>query len=195
MALLWTIPFEVAAYALLLVMYILSEKEKQSNYLTICLLLIIILPVFNFGDGLFFNKDNLSVSLLAPCFALGSLFALHKNNIEVSLKYPCAFIVVCYLASDPYLKHLMFYFSAITAFLYLGTTNFIKKIKIKYDISYAVYLWGFLVQQTVFHYAPDLNLFVNQILCIALTIILAIPTFLLIEQPAINLGKRMVKKL
>ncbi|OOR90186.1 hypothetical protein B0181_04740 [Moraxella caviae] len=192
---LWTIPFEIAAYTLLLASYIFTLFSKnQTRILTLCLLAIIILPVFNIGNGLFFDKDNLSTSLLAPCFALGALFTLHKDEIEVSLKYPLAFLAVSYLTHDLYLKHMMFFFFCSTAFLYLGTTKTFQKIKIEHDISYGVYLWGFLVQQTVFHLMPNLHLFVNQIFCIAISIALAIPTFILLEKPAINLGRKLANK-
>ena len=88
----------------------------------------------------------------------------------------------------------MFYLFVSTFFLYMGSIGCIKKLKLKYDVSYGVYLWGFVVQQAVFFYAPNLNIFVNQAVCIILAIILAIPTFLLIEKPAMNLGRMINKK-
>lgn len=191
---LWTIPFEVGAYALLLASYILAGETKKRLVLTIIFLSIIILPIFNVGNGLFVAKDNFAVSMLPACFALGGLWAIYQDKIEVSLKYPLAFLIICYVASDDYLRHMMFFFFVVTLLLYLGSTAWIQKIKVKYDVSYGVYLWGFIVQQMVYFYFPNLNLFVNQWVCMIMTLLLAIPTFVLIEKPAMNFGRKLSQK-
>lgn len=191
---LWTIPFEVGAYFSLFSAYIITGGKKNIRYLSVVCLLIIILPILNIGDGLFFSKQNLSVSLALSCFALGALFAIHKENVPVSLAYPIAFLIISYLSTDDYLKHLTFFYFSSTLLLYIGTLNFIKKIRVPIDISYSVYLWGFFVQQVVYMYLPNLNIYVNQIICILLTIIISIPTFKFIEKPSMTLGKKLNRR-
>ncbi|HGE5263320.1 TPA: acyltransferase, partial [Escherichia coli] len=90
--------------------------------------------------------------------------------------------------------HMLFYFCACTFFVYLSTTKIIKSIRIKHDVSYGVYLWGFLIQQITFRLLPDINLYLNQVLCIALSLIAGLISFIAIEKPAMDIGKKISNK-
>jgi peptidoglycan/LPS O-acetylase OafA/YrhL len=53
-----------------------------------------------------------------------------------------------------------------------------------------VYLWGFVVQQTLYHYTGKIYVGWHCVLSIAISFILAYITHFLIEKPGINLGKK-----
>ncbi|MFF7291661.1 acyltransferase family protein [Microbacterium sp. NPDC008134] len=55
------------------------------------------------------------------------------------------------------------------------------------DISYGVYLWGFLVQQIVIQVVGSVDLFVNTALVLMITCVLAWLSCRLVEQPALSL--------
>lgn len=186
---LWTIPYEIAAYFLLLSAYIIANKKG----IIIGSLLVIILPIINLDNSLFFSKSNFSISILAPCFALGCLFSIYKEKIIISLWYPIAFFILYYLSIDEYLKQLMLYFSFSTLLLYFGTIPYIQKFKLKWDISYGVYLWGFFVQQIINSLYPTIPLYYHFFASVIISIFLAIPTFYLIEKPFIKLGNKLNK--
>ncbi|MEW7314399.1 acyltransferase [Buttiauxella gaviniae] len=76
---LWTIPYEVASYAVLLGCFLLTENKNKYISSLICLI-VIISPITGWNRFLFINSDNADVYLMAPCFALGALFAIHKEK-------------------------------------------------------------------------------------------------------------------
>lgn len=191
---LWTIPYEVASYVVLLACYMVTQSREKIIPTIICLL-IMALPVLGWNKFMFINNDNADVFLMAPCFSLGALYAINKDKIYISLHAPIGFAILYSFASDPTIKHMLFYFCACTFFAYLSTTKIIKSIKIKHDISYGIYLWGFLIQQIVFALLPDINLYLNQSLCIVLSVIAGLLSFIAIERPSMNFGKKISSRI
>lgn len=59
------------------------------------------------------------------------------------------------------------------------------------DLSYGLYLWGFPVQQTVVLLAPGLPLAVDILVVAAVTVLLALASWWLVERHAIGLGRRL----
>lgn len=190
---LWTIPYEVASYVVLLACYMITQSRGRIIPSIICLS-IIALPVLGWNKLIFINNDNADVFLMAPCFALGALYAINKDKLYISPHAPIGFAILYNFVSDPTLKHMLFYFCACTFFVYLSTTKIIKSVRIKHDVSYGVYLWGFLIQQITFRLLPDINLYLNQVLCIALSLIAGLISFIAIEKPAMDIGKKISNK-
>ncbi|HFO5058228.1 TPA: acyltransferase family protein, partial [Escherichia coli] len=77
---LWTIPYEVASYVVLLACYMITQSRGRIIPSIICLS-IIALPVLGWNKLIFINNDNADVFLMAPCFALGALYAINKDKI------------------------------------------------------------------------------------------------------------------
>jgi peptidoglycan/LPS O-acetylase OafA/YrhL len=187
---LWTIPYEVAAYAILLGIYFIFGSRNRLLLSAICIV-VILSPAFGLNKILFINSTTPEVYMLAPCFALGALFAINRDFIKVSLSIPIGFFILFYFVSDAFLSQMFFYFMMCTLALYVSTVNIVKYIKPRHDISYGIYLWGFLVQQIIYNYIPSLSLHLNQIICIAVTIVFSYISFFVVEQPSMKIGKTM----
>ena len=72
-----------------------------------------------------------------------------------------------------------------------SSNKFILKFKPRYDISYGIYLWGFLIQQTLYYYLGFTNAFFHLFIALLIATILALISFLFIEKPFIILGKKL----
>jgi len=92
-----------------------------------------------------------------------------------------------------YIRLVFIIMSCIIA-LYISVLPSVNKFKPKYDISYGVYLWGFLVQQTLYHYTGHIYVGFHCLFSIAITIPLALFTHFLIEKDSIQLGKEIYPK-
>jgi hypothetical protein len=79
--------------------------------------------------------------------------------------------------------------------LYLSSTKIFLKIKPRYDISYGVYLWGFIIQQCLYYYLGSIPTALHCIIAIVLASIMGLISYTCIERPAIKLGKRFSEKL
>lgn len=187
---LWSIPYEVCSYLVLLSAYMILGFNNKVIINAIAII-IIIAPIAGFNTYLFINNPNPDVVMTAPCFALGVIFGLNQDRIMLSAMFPIAFIILYFMVGNEFAKHMFFYFSICTASLYIFTREKINKIEIPFDISYGVYLWGFLVAQIVYMYAPGLGLHQNQFICLILSCIVALASFYSIERPAINFSKKL----
>ncbi|OEM24374.1 hypothetical protein BHF22_03330 [Escherichia coli] len=187
---LWTIYYEVCAYVSILALFAVTGL-KNKNITTLTCIAVIVLPVFGWNSYVFINSTNKDIFLLPPCFALGVIYAVNKEKISVNLLIPVGFFAFYCIVNNIVIKQIMFYFSLCTLSLYISSLQFILKIKIKNDISYGVYLWGFFVQQCVYKFLPNISLISNQIISIALSMCIAYVSFITIEKPCITLSKRL----
>ena len=112
---LWSIPFEVYAYIVLIAIFLLGVIN--SKYLSAVLFLLILIdPVV--GNKLLFTwlPQNPEVTLLGPCFAFGAIFALFKKIIEINLAGFAGVWILFYLFKSSTFN---FYFSISLFFILL----------------------------------------------------------------------------
>jgi len=186
---LWTIHYEVIAYIALLVFYLAGSHKNIVISSMICII-IIIEPITSFKGVLFATSDNSAIYLLAPCFALGSLIALNKKRYKSNLRIPAILFLLQFLLPGEEIKSTLMCFSLCLAALHFSSLDFVRRIKLKHDISYGVYLWGFPIQQ-IFSQYFSFGFIVNLTLSIAATMVIALISWHLIEKPSMNLAKSL----
>lgn len=186
---LWTIYYEVIAYIVLLLLYLVGFHKSTFISSIICMI-IIIEPVTPLKGVLFATSSHNAIYLLAPCFALGALVALNKKFYKSNIKIPAMLFLLQFLLPGEEIKPTLMCFSLCLAALHLSSLEFVKKIKIKHDISYGVYLWGFPIQQ-IFSQYFSFGFVINVTISVIVTMIIALASWLFIEKPSMNLAKRI----
>lgn len=194
---LWTIPFEVKAYFYLLMMYLLTyfTGSFKKYIIAIISLAIIIEPLTPFKGMLIAKSTDPSVYLLYPFFALGCLLSIIKdkiNNIGI-LSLSIISIFIYFIVSSDILKTASFYASGSLILIFIASIKAIVNIKIKYDISYGIYLWAFPVQQFI---ASGLvtSPYINALIAMIISSFFGYASFRLIESPAMNFNKKLRRK-
>ncbi len=191
---LWSLNTEVACYIVLLgTCLLLGNKNKY--YLNIPIAIIIIDSFLPSRIFLNFLGDNPELNLLPASFALGALYAVNADKLVMNFKIVLGFFLLYYAFSNAAFAQLIFVFASCNLALYLASTKFVIKLKPKKDISYGIYLWGFLVQQTIVHYTGNIYVGLHCLLAIVMSILLALLTNILVEKPFINLGKSTINSI
>ena len=77
--------------------------------------------------------------------------------------------------------------------IYLFTRNFIVHLKPRYDLSYGVYLWGWVIQQICVSLIPGLSSLKLTILSSFSSVLVGYLSWTIVEKPFINYGKKLCK--
>lgn len=191
---LWTLLFEVYCYIALLGIYLLIQKRAYVLWNIIFLLILVdhLLPQRFIFNWLYDFKE---ITIIPICFALGVFFANNAEKITINGKSAIGAIIAVYCLRNTSFEHITLITSSAILILYLSSNTIILKFRPKYDISYGVYLWGFLVQQSVYHYIGKVHPLLHMSISIFISIIFGLITFILIEQNFIKLGSNLSRYL
>ncbi|HDG0627088.1 TPA: acyltransferase [Serratia marcescens] len=193
---LWTIPMEVKAYSYLLLIYLVSLIFGPYKKLFIAFISIVILvePFTPLKGHLIVKSDSPSIYLLYPFFAIGCLLAILKDRATTRDLLATAIIALLafFIVDDEIGKTALFYVFSSILLLYCASTPYMKRLRIKNDISYGIYLWAFPIQQviaSIFVASPYINMLISMIA----SSIFAYLSFKWIESPAMKINKRLQK--
>jgi len=191
---LWSLRYEVECYIFLLGAFlILFNKSKYLLNIPIALIIIdTLLPERIILKDLGGNPD---LYLLPASFAFGVLFAVNAEKIKTNLWIVIAAFVIFYLFNNTDYTQLIFVFACCNLIIYLAQTPFMLKLKPTYDFSYGVYLWGFLIQQTTYHYLAHISIGLHCLISLTASIVMGLISSIFIEKPFINLGKQTIRVL
>lgn len=190
----WTIRYEVYCYLVLALLYVVGVYKSKILSNIICFV-ILFEPITPFKGWLFASSDNNAIYLLAPCFALGSLIAINQGSYKPSAWHALALIVLSFFFRNHEAFFALLICSAACLFsLRLSSYQWFVGLKVKNDISYGVYLWGFPLQQILSGY-HGLGPVIGILAPILLTYSVALLSWKYIEKPAMRLGKTLYIKI
>lgn len=195
----WSLPVEVSCYILLLGAYLLlakiggNSKRKISNAIIIGLIICSFIPTTWMGS--FFERSYMPGLETQACFAAGVFFATNQKRIELDFRLLLGlFLLTTIFWRYPSISIFLLSVSISLLLVYISTTGPAKKLKLKYDISYGMYIWHFLIQQVLFLYLGKINVFLFFILSLTMTAAISTLSSIIIEQPCMALGYKWGKK-
>ncbi len=201
---LWSMPVEFTLYLLLVALVLLFRKLhilKQGMIASagvFVILRVVFYTCFPQARLVFFGTDWIQAFSLAPFFLIGALFSLYETkkflNVQLAtvlflgaliVPYSGVFIIIVPMLVLPY-----FIFS-----LSFAPTPVFQNCFTKCDFSYGIYLYGFAIQQALQQLLRPYGLPLNfmTLICCAVALLLAIPSWYFIEKPAQELGKKILK--
>lgn len=188
---LWSLRYEVGCYIAMLGFFLLLAN-KNKYYLNIPIALII-LDSFLPSSILFtWLGNNPEINLLPVSFAYGAFFAVNVEKLTIDFKIVLGSFLIYYIFNNVHFTQVIFILTSCNTLLYLASTKFVLKLKPRLDISYGIYLWGFLVQQIIYHILGHLYVGMHCIIALFFSIVLAIITHIIIEKPFIKIGRKCI---
>lgn len=188
----WSLRYEMACYIIVLIVFLFLGK-KNKLWLNIPILFFLIDAFFPEGLMRMYLGENMHINVLPFSFALGALFAVNSDIIKINIWVFISSAVLVFLLRNTVKAELFLITSSSIFTLYLSTRAFFLKLQPKHDLSYGIYVWGFLVQQTVFFYFGHMNTALHCIISIIISFILSYVTYIYVEKPYIKKGKDLFK--
>ena len=87
-----------------------------------------------------------------------------------------------------------FYFFVLNTILVLGALRQARFLKLPGVYSYGIYIYGFVVQQCVASFFPELTSYPSLLLSLPLSILCAVVSWHLVERPALELARYLSAK-
>lgn len=188
--LLWTLRYAVAAYAWLLVAFVLGVVRWR-GLAALALAVTFIDPLLPHPLLPTSQAGNPQVSLLPFCFVLGACLACWQQHLRLRLDavagLAIAFALFRHTAVGPHLLIL----TVLLLVLYLSALPPVRRLRLPADLSYGIYLWGYPAQQVVAEYWGAGGFALNFVSSLLLAGLLAGLSWRLVEKPAIALGARL----
>lgn len=187
---LWSITWEFKCYIITYLVYLLSFKKYFRVVGTICFSLLGLQIIFFKHMGFY---DSTYVGIYPLFYYVGAVIALNADLIKLDwkiLSVSFVLLLMSYFFPNPYNSIFFITFFCFLA-LWLSVTKPVLKLQMKNDISYGVYLWGFVVQQSIHTLFPYWGSYKHMISSLIVSSIMGGVSWFLIEKPSMRLAKRI----
>lgn len=196
---LWSITLEARLYLFLAVLYVSGFFVKSREYIVaVFAVLVISIAVYPsyvpmIGND-YLSYGNYSFPVFSCIFLLGGIFYLLEDKVRIGLPIVIVFLVMVLL-----FKGSLFYKGSILSFaivfsIWLGTCEFAKKrLQLKNDYSYGMYLYGWPAQQIAYSILNDMvqiKPWMITVVAIPIAFMFAFLSWKLIEKPCIKISSK-----
>ena len=190
---LWTLPFEATCYIYLAIFYGLGLLKNRvfSNLFFIGIIAVALISPEHLPPFLAKNEGS---HLLVACFSTGALFANNKTLVSIDITRVILIWLLAILLKDSSIFQYIFYLSFFYTSLFIASLPpVIKYLKIPFDASYGVYVYGFVIQQCVNAVLPGIGVHGNQLVSAIVAVIIGILSWYFVEKKFIAFGNQLSK--
>jgi peptidoglycan/LPS O-acetylase OafA/YrhL len=182
---LWTIPFEIACYILLVALALVGLVSRPRLFVGLIALWVVLATAFALHGGTYHKGWNVPGRMLVLCFLCGVATYLFKGSLPYS-RWLC---LTCAAATFVFLSFPNLTFLAAAPLAYIVIYFGLKRPpRIPFgDLSYGIYLWHFAIARSIFELTGQT---MSLLLLLPLTVIVtagfAAFSWKLIEKPCLD---------
>jgi peptidoglycan/LPS O-acetylase OafA/YrhL len=197
---LWTLPLQVYCYLLVLVMGMFGLLSTRWRSVVAVLIAVAVfsvrlrLPDLQIGWRDFTDKTGGYAFFPEPFFFLGMLLYGWRERITLSGLMACGLLLVFLVFRDTAGAQALFYIAFVYGLLWVSVTPMLRRWVPRHDYSYAIYLYGFMVQQCVAALAPRMPPMLSIVVSAPFIFVLAAFSSRWIEQPVMSWCRRRVAR-
>jgi peptidoglycan/LPS O-acetylase OafA/YrhL len=152
------------------------------------------LPDLQIGWRDFTDKTGGYAFFPEPFFFLGMLLYGWRERITLSGLMACGLLLVFLVFRDTAGAQALFYIAFVYGLLWVSVTPMLRRWVPRHDYSYAIYLYGFMVQQCVAALAPRMPPMLSIVVSAPFIFVLAAFSSRWIEQPVMSWCRRRVAR-
>lgn len=187
---LWTLPYESICY--LYIAIFCGLGLFYFRFAANMIFSVIVATAFISPEFLPRFAQNPESFLLPAFFAIGALFAINKQLIRIDVQRVVLLWIFSALVNEPSAHKFIFYIAFLYTAIFVASLDFvIQRLKLPFDASYGVYVYGFMIQQCVNTVLPNIGVHGNQLISLVLALSIGIVSWFFIEKPAIAFGAKL----
>jgi peptidoglycan/LPS O-acetylase OafA/YrhL len=189
---LWTLSIEVRCYLLVLVIGVFGLLTTRWRSVAAVLIAGAVFsfrlhwPDLHVGLRDFSEKAGGYSFFPEPFFFLGMLLYGWREQVRINGYVALALMAVFFAFRDTASAQALFYVAFVYGVLWIGATPMLRRWVPRHDYSYAIYLYGFMVQQCVAAVAPHLAPMLSIVVAAPFILALAAFSSRFIERPAMS---------
>jgi peptidoglycan/LPS O-acetylase OafA/YrhL len=191
---LWTLPYELRCYLIMTALVATGIIFQRRLYLGIFMIAsFYLLALFPASHWWHSDYNHVRPVLLVYSFFLGALCRVFDDRVPMSRE-----LAACSLLLVPLIKYdytqIVGLFAICYLALWIGLRDLRKfPLARRGDYSYGIYLYGFPIQQALWHYLPVLRgAWPLTLVALPVTILVAMGSRRFIERPFLDLKKKLV---
>jgi peptidoglycan/LPS O-acetylase OafA/YrhL len=196
---LWTLPIEIRCYALIFLAGLLGLLSTRWRTLALA---VVVFTLAGFQPQTFSYlaaayDNGLRLPLL---FVTGAVVYANREHIPIDWRgsligLGLVALVLRQLPSEWWIiKQAAFYSFFLYTLLVFAASPRLKRFQPPGDYSYGIYIYGFLVQQSVAHYLPALSSYPSLLLSMPIAVVLAAISWTLLERHALTFARNICTK-
>lgn len=192
---LWSLPIEVMAYGIVLVLGFAGLLRRRTWVFAVFLAVLYVhlrLPSSRFlGKGVWFYMPVVQMWELFAMFLMGTLAYLYRDRIVLSPTLAAGMLAVMAVTLKTSMAPAVYLVTVPYVLLVIGysTLPWLRRLTTPGDVSYGIYIYAFPVQQTLAHLRPGTNPWLAAAAALPITYGLAFASWRIVEKPALKLKK------
>lgn len=193
---LWTLPLELMCYLMVVGAGLISAYSSRLRLVALLAILgagIAYLATHTSNYELLrsiVNKPTGYSFYAPPFFMAGMLLYAFRDRVIVSWRIGIILALAYVAGRHSAIAAPLFHLAFAYVLLCLSGDRILRRIRLRNDYSYGVYLWAFPIQQIVAAYAPEMDNLVGLTIAIPLTFAAAVLSWHLVEKPSIRFARR-----
>lgn len=188
----WTLPIELECYAIVLIAGLLGlgANSRRGTLLVVAVVGMIFWhfvkhPPVHITLGGFFFRAILYSFYPVPFFLLGMLLYPFREWVVLHWLPALSLLGIYVALRFTTVGAILLYPAFAYGLLWVASIRRLRWLKPKYDYSYGIYLYGFVIQQGVEAVNPGLNNYVSVAIAMPITVMLAALSWHFVEQPCL----------
>ena len=194
---LWTMPYEVRMYAILAVLWFalrLTRTYRLKAFQLIIISYAVLSGIYVLASHFYFPTVNWFVKL-SFMFFTGSSFYVLKEHIRLSsLLFWLMMIALAFAIGNIHLFYVIYIVSIAYLLFFIAyvPSGYVRNYNRLGDYSYGIYIYAFLVQQSVAALIPGVSVAYMIAISAMVSIIFAVISWHLVERRALSLKDHYV---